>query len=92
MAATKFQPPPIRTGFVGNPPKVKIVAKDDEHMNVPAYAWTSWFQSVTNALSIPNAPATSSSAGTPNQIAQDGNFLYVCIAKNTWKRVALSAF
>lgn len=88
----KFQAPPIRTGFIGNPPKTKITTQGGEHMNVPAYAWTNWFQSVTDALSIPNAPAHSNSAGTPNQIAQDGNFLYVCIAKNTWKRVALSAF
>jgi hypothetical protein len=94
----KFPAPPIRTPFIGNPPKAKLGgsemrgAGEFSNTNVPAYAWTQWFQSVTNSLSIPAAPATSTSAGIPNQLAQDGNFLYVCVAKNSWKRVALSAF
>lgn len=54
----------------------------------------------TSTINGPNAgpviqvapPATSTSAGAPNQIAMDGNFLYVCIATNSWKRVNLDAF
>lgn len=37
-------------------------------------------------------PASSSGAGTAKQIAVDGNFIYVCTATNTWKRVALVAY
>jgi hypothetical protein len=37
-------------------------------------------------------PATSSSTGTPGQIAMDISYLYCCVADNTWKRVALSTF
>lgn len=91
----KFQAPPIRTPFIGNPPKVKLHGQgmgDNADTNVPSYAWMNWFQSVTNALSIPNAPATSTSAGTPGQITGDANFIYFCVAKNLWKRAALSAF
>ena len=39
-----------------------------------------------------NAPATSSSTGVPGQIGWDSGFLYICVATNTWKRVALSTF
>lgn len=37
-------------------------------------------------------PATSTSAGQPLQIAQDTNFLYVCIAANQWKRINMDTF
>ena len=32
------------------------------------------------------APASKTSPGTAGQVAQDGNFWYVCTALNTWKR------
>lgn len=45
------------------------------------------------AIASGNAPATSSSAGTAGTLAWDssGNW-YLCVATNTWKRVALSSF
>lgn len=94
----KFQAPPIRTPFIGNPPKVKLGSEKRDsgefsNLNVPSYAWTNWFQSVTNALSTPSSVPTSSNfPGTPGQQIQDANFAYFCVAKNTWRRVALSAF
>jgi hypothetical protein len=39
-----------------------------------------------------NAPATSTSTGTTGQIAWDSGFIYVCVATNSWKRVALTTF
>lgn len=95
----KFQAPPIRTPFIGNPPKLKVGSEmrsagqfDDNPTNVPSYAWMNYFQNVTNALSTVSAPATSVSAGTPGQFTYDANFFYVCVAKNSWKRIALAAF
>jgi len=41
-------------------------------------------------LSSPLATKTSTSAGTAGQITWDANYIYVCTATNTWKRVALS--
>lgn len=38
------------------------------------------------------APATATTVGVEGQLATDGSFLYVCIARNSWKRVALSSF
>jgi hypothetical protein len=37
-------------------------------------------------------PATSTSTGTVGQIAWDASHLYVCVASNSWRRVALSTF
>jgi hypothetical protein len=37
-------------------------------------------------------PATSSSTGTTGQISWDSQYVYVCIATNTWKRTALSTW
>jgi hypothetical protein len=37
-------------------------------------------------------PASSSAACTTGQFTDDANFHYVCVATNTWKRVALSSF
>jgi hypothetical protein len=38
------------------------------------------------------APLTSSSTGLTNNISFDSNYLYICIAENTWKRIALTSF
>ena len=35
---------------------------------------------------------TNSSVGTAGQICWDANYLYICVATNTWKRVDLSSF
>jgi hypothetical protein len=84
----KFQAPPIRTFFLGNPPEATVA----DTPNIPAYAWINWFQAVTDQLSVPGPPPTSASAGTAGQITFDSNFLYVAVAKNQWKRIALVAF
>jgi hypothetical protein len=38
------------------------------------------------------APATSTSTGQAGQIAFDASWFYVCVATNSWKRIALSSF
>jgi hypothetical protein len=37
-------------------------------------------------------PATSSSAGIPGQFSYNASFLYLCVASNSWRRIALSTF
>lgn len=39
-----------------------------------------------------NVPATSSSSGKAGQIAYDSNYVYICVADNTWKRAALETW
>jgi len=38
------------------------------------------------------APASASATGLKNQIAYDDDYIYVCIATDTWKRAALSTW
>ncbi|MGA7411614.1 MAG: hypothetical protein WBW33_14125 [Bryobacteraceae bacterium] len=38
------------------------------------------------------APGSSSAACTSGTWASDGNYIYLCIATNTWKRATLSTF
>ena len=47
--------------------------------------------SVSGFRQAPLTTMTSTSPGTPGQIAWDANYIYVCTAVNTWKRVALVA-
>jgi hypothetical protein len=44
------------------------------------------------SLNLVPVPATSTSAGTAGQVAASSTFLYLCVATNTWRRVALSTF
>jgi hypothetical protein len=37
-------------------------------------------------------PATAASAGLKNQFSYDGSFLYICVALNTWMRVAIATW
>ena len=43
-------------------------------------------------ISTGTAPATATSAGTKGQIAYASGFLYVCVATNTWQRVAIATW
>jgi hypothetical protein len=38
------------------------------------------------------APASANAIGTTGEIRYDANFVYVCIATNTWKRSALTTW
>jgi hypothetical protein len=39
-----------------------------------------------------NVPASAMSSGKAGQIAYDSNYIYVCVADNTWKRAALETW
>jgi len=49
-------------------------------------------QQVNSQMYSPAVPANSSSTGTAGQFAYDANYLYICIATNTWRRLAVEAF
>ena len=50
--------------------------------------------STLDSLIIPTqaSPASASATGTTGQIVWDANYVYVCIATNTWKRVLLATW
>ena len=39
-----------------------------------------------------NVPASNTDTGTPGEIRYGNSFLYICVATNSWKRVALADF
>lgn len=39
-----------------------------------------------------SAPSSASDTGTRGTITWDSNYIYVCVATNTWKRVAISTW
>jgi hypothetical protein len=39
-----------------------------------------------------STPASATAAGTTGDVAWDANFVYVCVATNSWKRVAIAAW
>ena len=43
-------------------------------------------------ITTSQTPASASAAGTQGEVAWDSDYIYVCIATNTWKRVALSTW
>jgi len=43
-------------------------------------------------LGAAQSTRANNSPGTAGQISTDANYIYVCTAANTWKRVALSTF
>lgn len=62
--------------------------------NVAAYLPTYTGNISAGNVIMPTAqtPASSLAVGTTGQMVWDGNYIYLCIAPNTWKRVALSSF
>lgn len=46
------------------------------------------------SLAVPwkSVPASASASGTAGQVAYDSNYLYLCVAADTWKRVSLSTW
>ncbi len=52
------------------------------------------FDNLTLQGLLTTTPSTkaNNSTGTEGQIAVDADYIYVCTATNTWKRVALSTF
>ena len=61
-----------------------------------SFAWYQWFATVVaRGLFGPvssNVPAAANASGSFGQIATDGNFLYVCVGTNSWKRTAITAW
>lgn len=47
-----------------------------------------------NTLNVPvtRTPATAAATGTAGDICWDASYIYVCVAANTWKRVAIATW
>jgi hypothetical protein len=51
-----------------------------------------WLSIGELSAAVGASPLTSSSTGTVGQFSFSDNFMYVCIAPNTWRRVPIAAF
>jgi len=49
-------------------------------------------QSDSIAVQNSKTPSSASDTGQAGQICWDTDYLYVCVASNTWKRIALSSW
>jgi hypothetical protein len=66
----------------------------------PTVGQTAWGTTLNTALDYLNTkvgpwvavPASATATGTAGQVAYASGFLYVCVATNTWRRVALSSW
>ncbi len=49
---------------------------------------------VSNTVNIPlpSTPANSTATGLQGNITWDADYIYVCVANNTWKRAAISTW
>ena len=62
----------------------------------PTVGQTTWGATLNTALDYLNTkvgpwtsvPAHNTSAGTAGQVAYDSSYIYVCVATNSWKRIA----
>lgn len=43
-------------------------------------------------LTVNTTPSAANAAGTKGSVCWDSNYVYVCVANNTWKRAALSTW
>jgi hypothetical protein len=43
-------------------------------------------------LTSPTVPASASATGTAGTISRDADYIYICTATDTWKRVAISTW
>ena len=55
-------------------------------------AFTSSDIKTAPVITLTDLTMVSTEAGTKGDVKINGDYIYVCVATNTWKRAALSAF
>lgn len=45
-----------------------------------------------SSKNFPNSTKANNATGTAGQLSWDASYIYVCVATNTWKRVALETY
>ena len=67
----------------------KLIGTETSAVNATKNFTLSGVLALFNSASI---PSTLTSTGTKGQIAANETHLYICVATDTWRRVALSIF
>jgi len=76
------------TDYAGSTTILGGAAGSDYSLTLSSVALTGQAQDVI----ISPPPAAATSTGSKGQIAFDSDWLYICVANNTWKQVALSSW
>ena len=61
-------------------------------INIGSYNFITTGNLTGDTITTMGVPATSASTGTTGSIAEDADYVYICIATDTWKRIPLSAW
>lgn len=77
--------------FQQQPPREQKFLEGDK-ISEPFYKWFNLIPPRLTSPAVASTPATSGANGIAGQLFYDQNFLYICVATNKWKRIALSAF
>jgi parallel beta-helix repeat protein len=69
-----------------------IAVKDNTTIGIPEYLGAGGTVNIMERRESVSShvPSAANSFGVPGQIAYDANYIYICIAANAWKRVAMS--
>jgi hypothetical protein len=71
-----------------------LVVNRDGNVGIGASTPTALLDVNSNTIRLRTAktPASSSDTGNTGDIAWDTDYIYVCVAANTWKRVAIASW
>lgn len=74
-----------------------VIGNGTDALNLSNAVTVGWDGKITSAASsiniaLSSTPATSTSPGTTGDICWDADYIYVCIATDTWKRTALTTW
>jgi len=77
-------------GFTDN----LIVARSNGNVGIGTSSPTNLLDVNADSIRVRTAqtPATAGAAGNQGEIAWDADYIYVCVATNTWKRVAIATW
>ncbi|MGD0511264.1 MAG: hypothetical protein ABSA33_05485 [Candidatus Micrarchaeaceae archaeon] len=71
-------------------PPTRTLHKTDDTESGVSRPWTGWYQAVADGLNTTvtaaSVPKHAASQGTKGSVAHDGDYLYVCVDTNIWKR------
>ena len=84
----------VRLGEIGNNTKMAVLDTSNGNFGINTDTPTEKLDVNSDSIRLRTAktPASATATGTQGQIAWDANYMYVCTATNTWKRVALATW
>lgn len=69
-----------------------IIGSRPDLLNDTQVTYNFTVASIAGTIADVTAPTSATSSGTAGQIATDANYIYVCTAASTWKRVAIATW